>query len=166
MRKTAQPRAQRSEGSQVVIASQTQVTFRHCKTLIQFRDIAMISVSVVDFFCRGFGHLVFGLRPQISSSVMSRSIDKSEAAELDVPSFREFNQKGNDVDSTNMSAKIPLEREDVDSSSHFVYNELKVTSDTELEGHVDDKKDSMALVLDTRYSQETTVEESVEIEPE
>ncbi|GAB2218805.1 hypothetical protein Drorol1_Dr00002037 [Drosera rotundifolia] len=105
-------------------------------------------------------------RPQISSPVMSRSIDESEAAELDVPSFHEFNQIGNDVDSTNMSAKSALERDDVDSSSHFVYNELKVTSDTELEGYVDDKKDSMALVLDTRYSREITVEESIVIEPE
>ncbi|GAB2218806.1 hypothetical protein Drorol1_Dr00002038 [Drosera rotundifolia] len=104
-------------------------------------------------------------RPHVRSLVKNRSIE-SEAADLDVSSFDEFSQKGNNVDKTSMSAESSLERGNVDPSLHFMYNELKVTSHTESKGHVDDKKDSMALVLDTSYSRENTGVESVALEPE
>ncbi|KAL9273068.1 Myosin-binding protein 1-like protein [Drosera capensis] len=104
-------------------------------------------------------------RPHVCSLVKNRSIE-SEAADLDVSSFDEFRQKGNNVDRTSVSAESSLERGNVDPSPHFVYNELKVTSRTESEGHLDDKKDSMALVLDTSYPRENSGVESVEMEPE
>ncbi|KAL9273558.1 Myosin-binding protein 1-like protein [Drosera capensis] len=106
-------------------------------------------------------------RQQVRSLVKNRSIE-FEATDLDVPSFDEFRQKGKNVDNTSMSAESSLERGNVDPSPHFLYNELKATSDTESEGHVDDKKEFMALVLDTSYSRspENTGVEFVEMKPE